>query len=236
MSPPRFRAFGVGCAKTGTNSLAGMFQRHYRAAHEPQVHALIGLILERPHLSEAAFGAAVRALLDPLDLEMNASQLNGYIVETMVALYPDARFILTLREPRSWLRSFANHQMTRGRLKPGSPWARFRDLRFLAPGETATGGNGLYSIDQYLGYWLSHNVAVMRAVPPERLLVVRTERLDDEIARLAAFLDIAPDSLVPAHANGGSYEQRPALFDDDALAAAAARYAARLREMTGFGL
>jgi hypothetical protein len=227
MGDAQFRAFGVGCAKTGTNSLARMFARGYRSAHEPQKHALLALILDR----DAQFAAAVRKLLDPLDLEMNASQLNGYIVGTLVALYPEAKFVLTLREPAGWVRSFANHQLTRGRLAHGSLWARFRNLRFL--GTDGPEGNALYTLDQYLRFWLSHNLNVLGVVPRERLLVVRTEHLDAEIPRLAEFLAIDAATIAPARANEGAYPAQSAPFDERELAEAAAQYAARFTQASG---
>lgn len=226
MDEARFRAFGVGCAKTGTNSLAQMFAAHYRAAHEPAKQDLLGLILDR-----AQDAASVRDLLDPLDLEMNASQLNGYIVGTLVALYPKANFVLTLRAPAGWVRSFANHQLTRGELARGSLWARFRNLRFL--GEDLPDGNALYTLDQYLRFWLSHNLNVLSVVPRERLLVVRTENLGAEIPRLAEFLAIDEATISPARANEGAYTAQSMSFDERELVDAAAQYAARFTQASG---
>lgn len=233
MRDARFRAFGVGCAKTGTNSLARMFARDHRSAHEPAKQALLELILTGAQAGNAEFRAAVRGLLDPLDLEMNASQLNGYIVETLVALYPDAKFVLTIREPAGWVRSFANHQLTRGELARGSLWARFRNLRFL--GEDRPDGNALYTLDQYLGFWLSHNLNVLGVVPCERLLVVRTEHLDAEIPRLAEFLAIDAATIAPARANEGAYREGATPFDERELAAVATQYAARFTQISGIG-
>ena len=233
MGDARFRAFGVGCAKTGTNSLARMFARDYRSAHEPAKHALLALILSA-QATDAEFRASVRGVLDPLDLEMNASQLNGYIVETLVALYPEARFVLTIREPASWVRSFANHQLTRGELARGSLWARFRNLRFL--GEDRPDGNALYTLDQYLRFWLSHNLNVLAVVPRERLLMVRTEHLDAEIPRLAKFLAIDAATIASARANEGAYPAQSAPFDEPELVAAAAQYAARFTQVSGIEL
>lgn len=232
MGEARFRAFGVGCAKTGTNSLARMFARDYRSAHEPAKHELLALILGRPQ-EDAQFGASVRNLLDPLDLEMNASQLNGYIVATLVTLYPEAKFVLTLREPASWVRSFANHQLTRGGLAHGSLWARFRNLRFL--GEDRPEGNALYTLDQYLCFWLSHNLNVLGVVPRESLLVVRTEHLNAQISRMAEFLAIDEATIAPARANEGTYPAENAPFDEQELATAAAKYAARFTQASGIG-
>jgi hypothetical protein len=227
--------FGVGCAKTGTNSLSGMFERHYRSAHEPQADALIDLILEQQKLSRAQFRQAVRDLLDPLDLEVNASQLNGYIVRTLVALYPRAMFVLTLRDPKAWLHSFANHQRNRAALPVGSAWARFRDLRF-GDGETAD-PNAIYPMDRYFRYWLEHNARVIKTVPSERLLVIRTENLDAEIPRLAAFLRVPESTIAQAHANQGNYAGGDASpFDDGEVTRTARRYATRLRSMTGLVL
>jgi hypothetical protein len=231
MRDARFRAFGVGCAKTGTNSLARMFARDYRSAHEPAKHALLETILKRGQTKDADFHASVSALLDPLDLEMNASQLNGYIVETLAALYPDAKFVLTIRAPAGWVRSFVNHQLTRGELARGSLWARFRNLRFL--GEDRPDANALYTLDQYLCFWLSHNLNVLGVVPRERLLVVRTERLDAEIPRLAEFLGIDEATIAPARANEGVYPAQSSPFDEHDLAIAAAQYAARFTQVSG---
>jgi hypothetical protein len=231
MVEPRFRAFGIGIAKTGTNSLAQMFADRYRTAHEPEKQALLKLILERARYDHAAFCAEVRGVLDPLALEMNASQLNGHILGSLLDLYPDAKFVLTLRDPASWASSFANHQLTRGRLAPDSLWARFRDLRFA--GDGSTGGNDVYPLERYLDYWLGRNLHAIGVVPQHRLLVVRTERLRDESPLLATFLGLDAATIVPARVNTGAYDDGPSPFDAQELAAAAERYAARFTHFTG---
>ncbi len=70
-------------------------------------------------------------------------------------------------------------------------------------------------------------------MPNERLLVVRTERLNAEISRLASFLGVGEDTIAPARANEGAYPADAVPFDEQELAAAAARYAARFTHFTG---
>lgn len=241
MQKLRFQAFGVGCAKTGTKSLAGMLRGHYRSEHEPQAHALIELILKQEQLSEFAFRDSVRRTIAPLGLEMNASQLNGHIADALVSLFPEAKFVLTLREPGAWVRSFVNHQLEHRNIKPGSAWARFRDLRFLGAADgdarAAAGDAGLYTIDQYLRYWTTHNSRIIQSIPPRRLLIVRTENLTQDIPRLAAFLGIPETTITPARLNAGSYAvDAGAVIDDEVLAVAARRHAALFREATGINV
>ena len=61
----RLIAFGVGTAKSGTHSLAGLFERHYRAAHEADCSRLIDAILE--HAVGRWTDADLRATVEPLE-------------------------------------------------------------------------------------------------------------------------------------------------------------------------
>ena len=77
--------------------------------------ALSNLILE-PHsarISEEVFAQFVGKVIARLNLEFNVFQINGYLIKTLVALYPTALYVLTIRDCASWLRSFVNHQTKR---------------------------------------------------------------------------------------------------------------------------
>src|SRR5262245_60727386 len=45
----RFHAFGVGTPKSGTRSLAGLFERSFRAAHEPDVEPVVEMMDQMIH-------------------------------------------------------------------------------------------------------------------------------------------------------------------------------------------
>jgi hypothetical protein len=80
-------------------------------------------------------------------------------------------------------------------------WVRWRELRYRAaelshpPQEAAWRDRGLYTVDGYLGSWARHNRMVLEAVPADDLLVVRTEDLAERLDDLAAFCDVAAESL-----------------------------------------
>jgi hypothetical protein len=211
-------AFGVGCAKSGTHSLAKMFEGSVRAAHEPKATAFLRLVQRRHagELREEDFGDAVAALLESLDLEINVSQINGFVVDTLFRLYPTARYVLTLRDGRSWLQSFVNHTINIRR-GAGGVWKTFRDIRCEpakhphraedAPLRAAR----LYSLDAYLSYWVRHNARVVDTIPAEQLLIVPTARITDQADRIAAFLGL-PASAVDrekSHDFAGKYVRTP---------------------------
>ena len=103
------KLFCVGDEKTGTHSVAGLF-RGYRAEHEPEAHDLRPLVEARlrGETVDDDIEAYVADKERRLHLEVDSSFLNGEIIDLLVRRYPDARYVLTLREPRSWLDSKLN--------------------------------------------------------------------------------------------------------------------------------
>jgi hypothetical protein len=55
--------------------------------------------------------------------------------------------------------------------------------------------NGFSPLEGYLSYWAHHNETVLDRVPPGRLLVVRTDRINDAVEDIARFMEISPESL-----------------------------------------
>ncbi len=114
-----------------------------------------------------------------LCLEMDSSQLNYFVLRELLELAPEAKFILTIRDCRSWLTSYIDHQQS----GPTSPrWVAMRKLRFHSdaehpPEEQALRERGLFTVDAYLSYWARHNREVLETVPSSRLLVVRTDQM-----------------------------------------------------------
>lgn len=194
----RVRAYCVGTAKSGTHSLAGVFSAGYVAAHEAAHGQMIRAIFARA-ASRLDSSQAERFIRDRdrrLGLEMDSSQLNCPFVDVMARVFPEARFILTLRDCYSFLHSITNHTLAR----PASQsWRRFRDFRFggheHSLHEQVLADRGLYTLDGYLSYWANHTHTAIREIPPDRLLVVRTREIRDSIPRIAGFLNLDPASL-----------------------------------------
>lgn len=215
---PRFRVFGVGMAKSGTHSIAGLFATHYRAAHEPEASEWIDAILARAagRLGDDAIDDDLRRMDRRLRLEVNASLLNGFLVDRLVRVFPDARFVLTVREPLAWLDSMINQQL--GRPCP-SRWRRLRDLRFGTPAEhppaeLPLAERGLYTLDGYFADWAAHNRRVLDAVPAARRIVIGTHAIAEAIPRLASFLDVDPATLDAGAAHAFPAAAHHGVLDD----------------------
>ena len=201
----RCHVIGVGIAKSGTRSLAGLFSR-YHSAHEFEAAQTIQRITERRETLTADW-------LQKRDqrsgfLECDSSQLHYWYLADLVRAFPDARFILTIREPRAWLDSLINHRLARG-LPPD--WAALEELRFGPPSENWSGPerllalHGRPSLDSVFSFWAQHHQAVLDTVPPERLLVLRVQQISTESSRIARFAGVPPETLSPAaaHLNPG---------------------------------
>lgn len=200
LRPPRFHAYCVGTAKSGTHSVAGMFEDRYRAAHEPEDEDFLGLFLEvqAGRTAPEELVQAVHCLQDRLRLELNSSSFNFWLLDILQDEFPDAKFILTIREARSWLDSFINHQLSRA---CSDNWLKMREMRFRPDEfrhpaeERVLARHGLYTLDAYLSYWARHNTEVLRKIPGDRLFVLRTEEISSRMAELARFVGVPVETL-----------------------------------------
>lgn len=206
----RFHAYCVGAPKTGTHSLAEIFGKHFRTAHEPEYRKQIERIVALKTGSEnhRDFDRYLKEHDKRLGLEMESSHLIYFYIERLVKLFPKAKFVLTVRDCRSWLESWINYELAHPSLigTHESEWLPIRDLRFKteaphAPQEKVLAEHGLYTLDGYLSNWADHNRVILATVPKERLLVVRTNEIGETLGRVADFLGVRADRLDP----GGSH-------------------------------
>ena len=201
MTSRRFRSYCVGTGKTGTHSLAGMLERHYRSAHEPDSEALIRTILDGNGVDGWPSARMQSFLLDRdrrLFLELESDGTLHCFVESIVREFEDAKFILTIRDCYSWLDSVFNHNISR---QPGGLWRAFDDYTFSrwtfshARQEDILERQGLRTLSHYLCHWAVHNESIIDMVPSDRLLVLRTDKISASNSQLADFLGIAPDTI-----------------------------------------
>lgn len=205
MRPRRLQAFGVGAAKTGTHSLAAIFGR-YRSRHEPEAARLLRLLCEPRALGEVSDGTSryLRWKDRRLRLEFDSSQLNGPVAHLLADLHPQARFVLTVRHPRTWLESLVNDSLRRD---SAIAWHTWRDIRFggmpYRPQDAPLEAKGLYPLAGYLRYWAWHNRFVRESIPTTRLLVVATEQLNASLPQIAEFTRVPLETLESAHQFAG---------------------------------
>lgn len=212
--------FGVGAAKTGTHTIGEMFADRVPSAHEKDAERLIRRLLEYGPGSDR-----LRRFLKWRDLwrglQIDASQVNIYLIEDLRALFPESRFILTVRSPAPWLRSIIDDSLRR-ETSPNwwtSPtWHRFRDYRFGAKAEATgpeavLGEHGVYTIDGYLAYWAFAITTVTRQVPPAQLMIVRTEDIGARAPEIATFAGVPDPDRLPERTHAFHNADRSGLLD-----------------------
>jgi hypothetical protein len=212
LRPRRCHAYAIGAPKTGTTSIASMLRPNFHAAHEPLDAGTLDAVLatQRGELAGVALQQYLRWRDRELHLEFEASHLIEPFAATQAAVFPDARFIVTIREPRAWIASMIDQQLrTRehfertGRTGPRA--AFFPAFQAFYCGETSDFAStdaplrerSLFSLAAYCRWWARHNLAVLAAVPRNRLLLLRTEQLSGAGPAIATFLGIDPDLVSP---------------------------------------
>jgi hypothetical protein len=118
------------------------------------------------------------------DHRSTADWPGGYFYRELMDYYPDAKVLLSVREPESWERSFRDtiwamcHGETvmpllaRARTQIDPRWKRYMELvdrMFWGPQGTFAAGHAEPA--QLIEQMLAHNERVKREVPAERLLV-----------------------------------------------------------------
>ncbi len=202
LRPRRFHAYCVGMPKTGTHSIAAVLRKHYRAGHEVDRWTLLhaSLAHARGELSDADRDRFLRHRDRRLRLELESSFLCEPFLDAYVRLFPRSRYILTVRDPWTWLDSVYDHRLGRG-VRPDTDAFLDRKRHGLyqawGPGEELLRERGLPSLAGELGAWRRHNDRVLELVPPERLLVVRTDRIGQRLPEIAAFLGVPAAKLDP---------------------------------------
>lgn len=199
--PRRLDLCCCGLSKTGTHSLAGLFES-YRSTHHPDER--VRLPLATAYLRGGVEEAAARRILRRRDrllrLEMESSSLAGILIEPLSAACPSKKFILTIRDVYSWCDSWIDHNINQPPID-SSPWAaldrvrlridRFRPTKFDLP----LTERGLPPLECYFGLWASHNARVLEVLPPTRLLVVETNQIVAKTPEIAAWAGVPPETM-----------------------------------------
>ena len=200
---PRRRLYGIGPGKTGTHALASLFTG-VSTAHEPETDLLMRALLDRAagRCGWDALAALVRERDSRLHLTVDVSNVNIFLVDLLVRMAPEARFVLTIRDCYTWLDSLLNHYV---RTTPTATWQAFADYRFRPdealhpPAERILEVFGLATLAGYLGYWQAHLTKALEAVPQDRLFIVRTNDIPARAQDIAAFAGIDVAAVDASH-------------------------------------
>ena len=125
-------------------------------------------------------------------LEMESNFMLGLVIEALNLAFPQARYVLTVRHPRSWLESQINEEALSVVPKRVEPfWTAFSHMYGTQPHgiyDRALEERGLHSIEGYLSYWAAHNMRVLETISEERLLVVRTNDISSRADEINTFV------------------------------------------------
>lgn len=212
---PATKAFCVGQAKSGTASLAALLAADHRAAHEPEREQILEMILResRGEVSEDAFQTYLLDRDQRLNLEYDIAWANQFIISHLLTAFPDARFIVLIRDPYTWVQSICGHLASRNiprDVRAFLDWWFRPDLYPHTQHDRVLQGLGLYSIAAYLNAWNRHVNICTELIPAGRRLILRTHHLAQSHQQLADFLQIPIDSLNTrdGHINRGTWSDR----------------------------
>ena len=201
LRPRRIDVCCCGLSKTGTHSIAGLFQ-NYRSMHHPDAQT-------RLPLAEACLQGSLddweaQTILHKRDrvlwLEAESSALAGILIQPLVQACPTKSFILTIRDVYSWCDSWLDHNIN-SPPKRSSPWAQLDKVRLRVNDFVPTRhdkpllDHGFPPLACYFQLWQGHNARVLETVPGERLMVVKTQDIIASVPTLAEWLGIPERTL-----------------------------------------
>lgn len=201
-SSRRFRAYNVGIAKTGTQSLAALFRR-YKSGHEFMFQETVQLIARQHEglISDQLFRRHILHRDQVGGLEMDSASINHFYLDILMEEFPEAKFIFTIRDCYSWLNSFLNHVVRFSAMMPAGELMYGRvivgrefDLTAISSPESVVQRLPEY-LDGLLGYWSQSNQRILDLLPKQRSLVLRTHEISGAVEELANFIGVPPDSL-----------------------------------------
>ncbi len=206
--------YGVGIERTGTTSICRFFP-HLRTWHEHELKELWNIVIKKRTGNDISRRVKNRDKKLYLDVESN--HLLAHISEDLVGAFPQSKYVLTIREPQSWLESVLRWELTKPSLLTTSPWKPILDF-YYGPKEGYRfpwmAENNLYPIDNYLRAWRDHNKHVLDSVPSDQLLVIRTRDLSSKADRISSFAGIDQEPQTDRH-NSSDHSVQPFWLSDE---------------------
>jgi hypothetical protein len=197
----RFHSFCVGLPRSGTHSLAYLFSPNFRSEHEPIAGETITYLWDWAHgrYSEEKMLSILAYRDKRLQLEIESSHYLHMVIDFLVKLFPEAKFILTIREPISWLGSEVSHNHNAHKSLYWRELGEYRYGRYTHDYQAFDQALSLipatYPVRTYLNYWMDHITSVLNACPPERLLVMDTFEIKQSLDHLASFIGVSRNEL-----------------------------------------
>jgi len=194
----RIHVFCVGLPRSGTHSIANIFKPYFRAEHEPFAGVDINFLqsIHEHSINERKIKKYLLVKDRLLQIELESAHYLYNLIPYLVELFPSSKFILTVREPKSWLRSEMNMNVRMYK----SSWSQLEKLRYGKYNYPYAFENikkipGVYPIRSYLDYYKRHIKTILENVPENRLLVLDTFTINDSIGKISNFVGLNSGNL-----------------------------------------
>ncbi len=211
-SPRRFHAYNVGLPRSGCSSMMALFSNYHSVA-EYKERESVELITawKDGWINESTLREYIRYRHEIGQLEMDTASFNHFYLHILVDEFPQAKFIFTIRDCYSWVNSF---------LRMISRWKKhFLDIGQEMPDWMLNYGRILFGeydwnwfnsyenlqqhlnplVDMFAKSWADLNSRILKLLPPERSLIVKTSELSRSQAKLADFIGVPVDTLTEHH-------------------------------------
>ncbi len=209
-TPREINVICIGTPKSGTTSIARLFSDSFRSEHEAERPEHVNTILAHfdKKMSDDEYVAYLQKRDKRLWLDLESNCFLGYRIDLTYRAFPKNKYILTIREPLSWLDSIFDNNINYAPIEHSvmEKWHKF----FFKPKmfdyqheEASLLANKLYPLSAYLNYWLESNSLAINSIPTEQLLVLDTNKISDSYQSISRFLGISQNSLSAekSHAN-----------------------------------
>lgn len=197
--------FCLGLPKTGLEAAKQIFSYNFKVEHNPLQEKFMHVIMKED------IGLIDDFLLEKskLNLDVECSSLNAYVLDRVVRLFPDAKFILLVRDCVVWLGYFLKHCI----VQQSEDWKLFWDWLF-APSdmvyvekEKYLAEANLYPLARYISHWGWYYSTVLDIVPKDKLLVINMININNSTSAIAKFVGVPSTKLkfgFPDFSNNGN--------------------------------
>jgi hypothetical protein len=196
----RVHLIGCGMPKSGTTSVASMLGPVLRARHEFEMDqaAQVRLAEQSGEMTPADVEAWLVGRDERCNAEVDSTSFLWTWSDCLPALFPEARFVATVRDPHGWCRSLAGMLLAMGEVPEAHrDWGR-------ATVERDMGSRPLEEPQAFLraalDYW-RQSARAIALLPLDRTWWCRTEDLSARADDLARWAGVHPDWLRRAPAN-----------------------------------
>ncbi len=215
---PQFRGFCIGLPKTGTTSIARIF-RHCRSGHEIRFAETVSWIddLQQGRVTHEAFRRFIVKRVTEGGYEMDSSSFNHYYLDILMREFPEARFILTLRDFGSWVNSYLQMLLRWRRTIPLSRQVPEWQLAYgrcqfgeFDPEDFVSIKSLKVNLPEIAGRffecWAGSYTRIFHVMDRTRTLILETARISSDMDAIARFMDIPANSLdaSASHSNRGT--------------------------------